>query len=966
MRSFATVSVVLGLLGAVPGGARGQALPFHHKIEVYRDKEGDAVVFALRLEQPFLAEEFEKSNNLRLRALDRNAYLIYPKETKFAQKHAEFYGRLRGQGKAKLRLSYEIVSENLDGSRKVDVREGDLEVTIPTEPTGPGSIFREWAKHQNAYFLNLLNYYPDETFFQYCLLQSHNRYGVAPPPLPFVAPPRAVVEESLYDVLTNSLAIQQALQRQVLTSGPRGGDQDVHISELNPPMLQSLDYEKLLEERRGKGQAQPKPHELSKLVAADQYFLHFHSLTAAGELFDLSNQWGDSLLRLFTLHALDNRLEEKLQDQLCIRRGLLTRLFADGVVSEMAVTGSDPYFVEGTDLTFLFRLKQPDVFEKAAAEWLAQVKKKYPEVIERVFNYRGYKVAARYTNDRVVSSFVIRHENTVIYSTSHAAIRKVIDVATGKAPRLFDALDYRYVTTVLPPSDDRQSGYLFAPEAFFKRLVGPEAKISEKRRVECFNNLVMLNNAALFYRLENGRSPASLTDLAQGRFVDLDKVVCPHGGAYAFDAKNDTCTCTLHNRIKYLTPNAELPVLKVTRGEREEYGRFRARYEAFWRTVFDPLAVRISMGPRVKLEVCVLPFANGSLYRDLQSWVEAKPRRLDTQRIAPSAVVSLLAVHGRKNLADLLRQLPGVPEVLKADPTLTDLSWIGDRASVHFCDGSPILEIDPSRLGTLDVPFAGKVSLAQQVLPVLALATTSLPTYVTVEVEDRDKAARLLEQLAGNLFLQRGQALGLPKTLDAYRLPEYKKHLPYVLSFQVYALKLRLHVALVGNELVAATRPELLREVIDAAANKEAGAPAQAHLLLRLNRRALRRLHDDLQLHWEEKARLACHRNTISIYNLLKLYEVPIEEVPRLTEAKYGVRPFCPDRGTYSWDKRSDQVLCSVHGNRQTSRQNPRLDQKSSFAAFIDSLDEIVTSLRFQDEALISTVEIARRAAASK
>src|SRR5215475_3887370 len=118
MRSFATVSVVLALLGAAPGAASGQALPFHHKIEVYRDKDGDAVVFAVRLEQTFLAEEFEKSNHLRLRALDRNAYLIYPKETKFAQKHAEFYGRLRGQGKAKLRLSYEIVSENPDGSRK--------------------------------------------------------------------------------------------------------------------------------------------------------------------------------------------------------------------------------------------------------------------------------------------------------------------------------------------------------------------------------------------------------------------------------------------------------------------------------------------------------------------------------------------------------------------------------------------------------------------------------------------------------------------------------------------------------------------------------------------------------------------------------------------------------------------------------------------------------------------------------
>src|SRR5207247_1129312 len=100
------------------------------------DKEGQVAVFKLRLEQAFLADEFEKGNYLRLRALDDKAYLIYPQETKFKQKHAEFFGRLRGQGTAKLTLAYEIVSENLDGSRKVDVRNGVLAIDIPSKADG--------------------------------------------------------------------------------------------------------------------------------------------------------------------------------------------------------------------------------------------------------------------------------------------------------------------------------------------------------------------------------------------------------------------------------------------------------------------------------------------------------------------------------------------------------------------------------------------------------------------------------------------------------------------------------------------------------------------------------------------------------------------------------------------------------------------------------------------------------------
>lgn len=965
MRTTLVGLALVAGLGEMLSLGRAEPLPFTHKVEVHRQKEGDVTVFVVRLEQPFLADEFEKSSHLRLQGLDRNAHLIYPKETRFQQKHAEFYGRLRGTGKAKLRLNYEVISENLDGSRRVDVRQGDIEVPIPTGPSGPPSLFQEWARQQNAHFLNLLNYYPDDTFFQYVLLQSRDRYGIAAPPLARPTPDAEAVESDLYDVLTGSLAIQEMLQQQTLSTAPRRGDLNIPISQLNPPALRSLDYARLLEEQRSKN-IQPQVHDIAKLVPEDQYFLHFHSLAAAGELFDLGSDWGDNLLRLFTLQAQDNRLQEKLEDQLCLRRGPLTKMFGDLVVTEVAVTGSDPFFLEGTDVTFLLRVKSPELFERAAVGWLAEVRKKHPDIAEREFNYRGHKVAARYTTDRLVSSFMVQHEDYYFFSNSHAAVRKIIDAVTGKAPCLVDALDYRYVTTLLPPSGDVRSGYFYGSEAFVRRLVGPEWKIAEKRRMQCFNNLVMLNNASLFYRLEYGRSPASLSELIEGRFIDPARIVCPHGGAYAIDPSHDTCTCSLHNRLKYLTPNAELPVMRVSQDERQEYDRYRQRYQSFWQTMFDPMAIRVTMAPRVKMEVCVLPFANGSLYTDLKGWLDARPRNLDVNRIAPSAVTSVLAVPGRKQIGEWLRMVPGLPEALQAEPTLTDLTWLGDRMSFHLCDSETIVEIDLTRLKPLDLPLLGKTPVLPQASVATLWNVTKMPTYIGIDVEDREKAARLLDQLAAKIFLQRGNLSGLPTSLDAYRLPDYQKHPVYVLSFQVYALKVRLHVALVGNQLVAATRPEILREVIDASTKPEAAEPAKAHLLLRLNCRRLGKLHDDMQLYWSEKARLACHRNAISIYNLVKLHDAPLTEVARLAESKYGVVYFCPDHGTYEWNDRNDQVQCSVHGNRQGSRQNPRLDRQSSFAQFIEGLEEIDVSLRFDQEALFATVEIVRGAKAAK
>lgn len=953
----------LTVLSSAPADA--QDLPFQHSVETYRSSDGEVVAFSLRLEQPFLAEEFEQSNYLRLRSEDARAYLIYPRQTKFHQKHAEFFGRLRGKGDVELKLAYETVSENLDGSRRVDVREGTIEVSIPDAPQEPKAIgseriFHDWARRQNEHFVRLLTYYPDETFFQYCLLQSKARYGIEPPPIPKRMQAGEKLETGLYKVFTGSLAIQESLQRQTLSTAPKRGDYTRHISSLSPPRLKSLDYETLLEKREEEAEVKPQPQEITRLVPADQYFLHFNSVTAFGEAIDLASQWGDDLLRLYTLTAQDSRMRAKLEEQLAVPLEALQPLFREGAASEIAITGSDPFLLDGTDVTMILRVDDEASFTKAAGDWAEATRGRHPSLVDRKFNYRGHQITARYTNDRLVSSFSTQHDDYFVYSNSHRAIRRVVDAALDDEASLHSALDYRYITTILPPVDADNSGYYFASEAFIKRIVGPAAKISQKRRIQCFNNLVMQNNASLFFRLENGRSPQSLSEMIEGRYIDADKIVCPHGGAYAFDSESDTCTCSLHNRLRYLTPNAELSVLNVSNDEAAEYDRYKQRYQAFWQKMFDPVATRITVAPTMRLETCVLPLANSSIYRDMRRIVDEHPQPIDVATIAPSAVASLVMVPGRQNIAGYLRAIPGVPDALRADPTLTDLSWLGDRVSLHFCDGEIIFEIDPTKLTPIELPMIGSTPVTWQALVGALAMTANMPVYATIDIESREKAERLLEQFSQQVFLKGGNLGPLPTNFDSYRLPDYKQHKIYVLSARLHAVAMRMHIALVGDRLVLATKPELLREVIDASENGPADDQPQAHMLVRLNQRALNRLRDDVQLHWAEKSRLACHRNIISIYNLHQLYDAPIDEISKLSEAKYGIRYFCPDDGHYEFDPDSSQIVCSVHGSREASRQNATLNPDSSFATFIESIHEVTAAFRFEDEAMIATVDIDR------
>ena len=429
-------------------------------------------------------------------------------------------------------------------------------------------------------------------------------------------------------------------------------------------------------------------------------------------------------------------------------------------------------------------------------------------------------------------------------------------------------------------------------------------------------------------------------------------------GAYAFDSESDTATSSVFNRIKYLTPLAELDVLRVSRQEREEYERYKNRYESFWRGGFDPIAVRIDAKQTVTLETCFLPFANSGVYGDLRSSLHQTPQTLDLSARAKSAVISTAFVPGRESLAEYLRAIPGVDDALQSDPTLTDLSWVGDRCSIHLCDDDAILEIDPTQLRPINLFLPA--SVFQQSLVAAGIAAMNYPIYLTCDVEDEAKAERLLEGLTSEIFLQGDQIGEFATALDAYRLPDYKGRRMYVLSFQLYAAKLRFHVGLIDGKIVAATRSGVLREVIDAHEAQPEPRPMTAHAVLQFDFQSMQQMQQDVDMYWAEKARQASHRNIMPIYNLVKLYGVSMDDVNALADSKYGVTYFCPD-GEYRYDADRDQVYSTVYGNRQHATQNLALGENSSFTKFVDSIDRITAALRFTDEAMFTTVVIERQ-----
>ena len=115
------------------------------------------------------------------------------------------------------------------------------------------------------------------------------------------------------------------------------------------------------------------------------------------------------------------------------------------------------------------------------------------------------------------------------------------------------------------------------------------------------------------------------------------------------------------------------------------------------------------------------------------------------------------------------------------------------------------------------MPFIGQAPLPLQGAVAALLMSTNLPVYVTIEFEDRQKAERLLTQFSERIFLEAGQIRSAADDVGCLSVARLQRASDVCIGWSVVcALTLRLHIALVGDQFVLSTRPEVLREVIDA------------------------------------------------------------------------------------------------------------------------------------------------------
>jgi hypothetical protein len=932
----------------------------------------------------------------------------------------EFVGRLHGAGAARFVLLYSTEGRpsRLDRFRPLALRrqprarwaEADVtldfakadKVEVPAEakerrapaPPRPGEKPRReeaapwpvrndleglWAVAQAEEFARLNAEVSEFGFYGFAAQATARKYHV--PLRPDLAASRGgapgprgpgAFDRQLYETTTGATAVAESLQLQrMLGQGARDTTpRVVPIDKVEGIAVPEHPWEKMM---AGKA---PAPEPVAKLVPDDNYYVHFKDVRKFIEFTELLDQWGTDLIRAYEVHSRDYRLKERYQQQLCLKSTELGKKLGPLVLRSLAITGSDPYLREGSDVALIFHVNNRALFLAAVQPFLDEAAGKFGDQLHRgQEEVGGAKVETFVTPRREVSLYRAVVGDYVVYANSRDGLRRILDTRAGRHQALADALDFQYMRTIFRRDDKDEAGFAYLSDAFIRQLVGPASKIKEKRRLEALTSMWMLTEGALYHAWQTGRPPADHAALLAAAALKPEEVYLPEGRPLVWDAREQVAVSDAYNTLHFATPLVELPIGNVTEAEAQAYRQFRLEYLGLWRRYFDPIGMRIALDDKqVRLDTFILPLVANSRYNELRRVTGDGTVRLDLAAISPRTVVQLL-MHLSPNVGDrnalLGLELGGLRGPGGGGDLLTMLAWgldpVGKWVLVR-ADDSPVY----GQLADLldRAQGGGNVDTEQ-----IARLVFRLPVLVGVDVKNP-------LTFAGSLAALRKHVLeAAPGMLTWGPLEETYKGVT-VVRVQATPAGMRqvpiasarpgrgpflpaVYYATIDGAFYLTLNEATLRDFIDRAQAKPEGRKAEAVAVnssLYLAPAAAERARGFVEKYLEKEVHQQALAGARAWYPLYRCGLLPEgAKAAGVAERYYGFVPVSPDGAAYAYDRRADEVRNERHGSPRRPQAHRALAEGAPLKLLLGQLRTLRADLRFREDGIHTTLTIERQ-----
>ncbi|MGL6196839.1 MAG: hypothetical protein ACRC2T_18660 [Thermoguttaceae bacterium] len=361
----------------------------------------------------------------------------------------------------------------------------------------------------------------------------------------------------------------------------------VDIGELEGITVAEIDWEPLVEN------LSPALDPHAKYVPFDQHFAVFPSVQAAQAVLAAVTESGLSALSNpvrdgVTAPNADLKVVKRYLAQLELTQEIMEGLANSGKVKSVAITGSDTYFEDGTDIAILFETDSPDA------------------IIELL--------RATNSGDATPKRLVEKIDaETVILTNSRYQLDQVRKTTKKEIPSLADLDEFRYFRDRYKIGEPDETVFVFLSDATIRRWCSPCWRIGQSRRIEQQEILATLTieNIQELISMQPGAEkaisifdsedqvPESPIKRDPQLLAETKYILTPNGAI-----------SKTYGSYNSLTPISELQIKKVSPAEKAAYKSWKDGYERMWRGFFDPIGIRLTLkDDTVKTDVSVIPLS---------------------------------------------------------------------------------------------------------------------------------------------------------------------------------------------------------------------------------------------------------------------------------------------------------------------------------------------------------------------
>ena len=783
---------------------------------------------------------------------------------------------------------------------------------------GGSGVMSEWAQARAMKWMPLAAR-GDAPVLRYWIGRSASLYGARTPDMGDAMEQRRGEQADPFGVLGGRAAVRETLQMQPLRMRDKAGaPQTIPITAVRGVEVKSHPFDNML------GTVKPGELAMANNVPADRAFVYFPKPEA---LLPVLDGGADFVFESGSL-AVANPAAYDLKERYVARLALTDKwvrdlLLKSGAVKEMALFLPDLFLIDGTEVTVLARIPAARLIAPALSAL-------------GIGNLTG---AIQEKEGKAGKSFWCMDGDLLMIGTSRAEVEKVLALRKADgAGSLGRSAEFRYMLAQVPLRPETRA-HCYLSDAFIRRLVGPEVKIGQLRRLVAKGEMESATAAALLYRLDGQPGQPTVQVLIEKGYMEGEPSVA---AGCALDG-NLSASSPAYGSPARLKTILENPVTTVTQAEQEVYKAYVENYSRFWRQFFDPMAFRLDDGPggELQLTTFILPLIENSIYDGLKTVLRRKEDNtpLNVPDLTPKPLLLLSANISEDAWTKVTREM--FVEFLRRYTTLDPVAFDKIGPAVHLAvhDADPILTFGSGdALGAFGAPMLTGRGGEMMIIPIVASVLTR-PCQILVELQDPAAVRRMLLS-SSNSSLERERRWD--PTVSFCRVDGRDAWIFTVSIMGV--VKVRFGAEIKDRYLILSNLPWTQKPAFGPAARAELSTAA-------------------LELHPEsgvlqmaglytaacEQERTAVAQGERYLYPLLACGAESADAAADQCRSLFGFAPQHPGKGRWVWE--NGRMRSTVYGDSARPVQ-PEYGKDSRAFGVLAGLDTLSLNLQFEDAGL--------------